>query len=167
MTGYNKIAHIRALYEKQAKAKNSLDEKPDFLSLPGNPAYKSRPDSLADRIFGRQLEEKQLWTAHFENILGERNRIYHHQMEEIQEEISHLKGRLESLSRPYSIHPPQLKTQLERILWQTGNEQRREQVRFWKDLLDIKDRMIQNSIEYRQTQDRSTLLQPEEEKYNG
>ena len=48
---------------------------------------------------------------------------------------------------------------LEKLLFQLEKEKRKEQLDFWKDLVELRDDMLENALAYRAVQRRADLFQ--------
>jgi hypothetical protein len=92
------------------------------------------------------------------NLLSERWRLYRDHIGELRDEISRLKNRLYLASRPYVIDHPMRQANLERNLMKLESDARKEEIDFWKDSMEIRDKLLDVAHEYRKGVTRSRLF---------
>ncbi len=114
--------------------------------------------TLAEKVFGQHLEEQKASGHHLGALLSERWRLYHDHIEDLRNEINDLRNRLNMVARPYVILHPMIGANLERALFKLESDARKEQVEFWKDSAEIRDKMLDVAHEYRKGVDRSRLF---------
>lgn len=114
--------------------------------------------TLAKKIFGQLLAEQRLTGKHLAHLLTERWKLYVDHTSELREEISRMKNRLAFASRPYTVTNPQLASSLEKLLLKLEADERKEEIDFWKDSVEIRDKLLEASNEYRRTSDRGRIV---------
>jgi len=183
MAGYNRTAQLRKAYLLQNR--NDIEENPpqanssplspllpyienthlkDDLNDMALAMHGNNPiilDHLAERVFGNQLARDRLTASHVGHLLQERSLLYHNHMKDIRRRINQVGNRISSLSRPYTIRTPQQVAGFERLRLQLESDERKEQLAFWKDTAELRDKLLDTSINYRATLDRASLLGPE------
>lgn len=118
--------------------------------------------TLAEKVFGQQLEEKKASGRHLTSLLSERWKLYHDHIEELRNEINDLRNRLNMVARPYVILHPMIGANIERHLFRLESDARKEEIEFWKDSAEIRDKMLDVAHEYRKGVNRSRLFGQEE-----
>ena len=120
--------------------------------------YPKIEGTLADKVFGQQVEVQKASGHHLSNLLSERWRLYRDHIGELRDEISRLKNRLYLASRPYVIDHPMRQANLERNLLKLESDARKEEIDFWKDSMEIRDKLLDVAHEYRKGVTRSRLF---------
>ena len=114
--------------------------------------------SLAQKVFGQQVDEQKASGRHLSGLLEERWRLYRDHIGELRDEISRTKNRLYIASRPYVIDHPMRQANLEKFLLKLESDARKEEIDFWKDSIDLRDKMWDVANEYRKGVNRSRLF---------
>ncbi|MCA9441311.1 MAG: hypothetical protein KC964_10925 [Candidatus Omnitrophica bacterium] len=155
--------------ESEKKPLTYLDLSPELLSsalrndLEALNAY-SQVDypkvegTLAQKVFGQQVEEQKTSSRHLGELLSERWNLYRIHIGELRDEISRLKNRLNLASRPYVIDHPMRQANLERNLLKLESDARKEEIEFWKDSMGIRDKILDVANEYRKGVSRSRFF---------
>ncbi len=137
---------------------------PDQNSIqtgPYGPAYsdrESKPPSLADRVFGRQLQQGSFELRLSTATASRRAEIHKAQMAEMDEWRNQVLNQLNFASRPYRLTTPQQIGQLQRLAQQLESDRRREELAYWKDMAEIRQQSLEQAFEYRAARDRYGLL---------
>ncbi len=123
--------------------------------------------TLADQIFGSQLRQQHAGLEHVLNLLSERSRLHKHFLQDIdsrhiqqQERLfgARLHGRLDGYRRA---------TRIEQTLIQLEEQRRQEELRFWADSAELRDRVFELAKEYGALKTRTTLLANAESQGDG
>lgn len=120
--------------------------------------YPKIEETLADKIFGQQVAEQKASGHHLSNLLSERWRLYQDHIGGLRDEISRTKNRLYLASRPYVVLHPMHQINLERQLLKLETDARKEEIEFWKDSMELRDKMLDVAHEYRKGVTRSRLF---------
>jgi len=189
MSSYNQTARLRQLYAAQSRPyPEKPTETPSYplVQMP-EPLYsdslkrdlnniihhasESPPaggTSLAARVFGGQLGQAKVKAQHLGHLLDERWQLYRRHMDDLQVQISDFKNQLHFARRAPLQHTLQQIVGLERLVTQVEAQQREEQLAFWKDSAELRDRLLESALEYRAARHRAGLLGiPEEESAHG
>ena len=113
---------------------------------------------LAEQIFGNQARQQRFSLVHAVNLLGERAQLHKRHVEDIdhrhlqvQEELfgARLHAREDGYRRA---------TKLEQMLIPLEKERRQEDLAFWKDTADLRDRLFELGGDYQTVRHRAALL---------
>lgn len=114
--------------------------------------------TLAERIFGAQMGQNRYTAHHLGKLLRERHRIYREHQGDLQEEINNLSNRLKIGGGAYSVIPPQVTANLQKNLLKLESDQRKEQIDFWKDSMEVRAKMLETTLDYQSTLSRARIL---------
>jgi len=130
----------------------------DDLRAYSNIEYPKVESTLAQKVFGQQMEEHKASARHLSKLLSERWDLHRTHLEELRDGISRLKNRLYLASRPYVIDHPMRQANLERNLLKLESDSRKEEIDFWKDSMEIRGKMMEVANEYRKGVNRSRFF---------
>jgi CII-binding regulator of phage lambda lysogenization HflD len=185
MTMPNKTYELRRLYFEQHPygiADSPGDAYPSLLQWPANGYFTSmKPDaellqdaltplitataSLSEQVFGNQMKHEYFGLKHLSNLFYERCRLHkqhikdidrsHIQIQEIKYgvEINHFPDRAKRLST------------LEGQLLQLEQQRREEELAFWKDTADLREKMFENAGLYSDIKHRYSIFSGMEANY--
>ena len=131
---------------------------PSFFSLYRSGQPPLVDESLASRVFGRQLAEKHVALRHGDHLAKQQERIHRPHLAELDTQRNHLLNRLSFANRPYRVGPPQQVVQLERLLFQLESERQRTERFFWKDMADLQKDLFATAFAYQAAKDRYALF---------
>ncbi len=166
-SAYSPFAHpgLTAISESDPQPNPDSQTSPLNLECPESTFYRpafsnpsAQPSSLADRVFGRQLQQGSFELRLSAATASRRAEVHEAQMEEMDELHNEVFNQLNFARRPYRLTTPQQIGQLQRMMHQLESDRRREELAYWKDMAEIRQQSLEQAFEYRATRDRYGLL---------
>jgi len=182
---YNTIAQLRELYFQQSRysAEPAKAYYPPLLQWPSNSYFerfkpdsdllqnaisladKSYTSSVANQIFGSQKEQEYLGLKHSSNLFYERCKLHKQHLEEINHR--HIQAQEKLFCVKINNFPDKAKRQsaLESQLLQLEQQRRDEELTFWKDTAEIREKLFEGAAAYRVARQRYSIFSDVEGKY--
>ena len=181
----NKTYEMRNLYFQQSQysVKEAKPEYPLLLRWPENeylnqfkpdakllqktlsPLEKSLSYNIADQIFGNQKQLEYLSLKHLANLFYERCRLHNQHIKDI--DHRHLEIQEKKFGAEINPTPENFKrlTNLEGQLLQLEQSRRDEELAFWKDTVELREKLFENSVDYRAAKHRESIFSDVEADY--
>lgn len=118
----------------------------------------SQSPTLAERVFGRQIAETEARLDLENLLLALRSRLHAEHRGALDAWHSDFRNQLNTARRPYQINGAQQAVQLERLLLQLEALQFREDLSYWSDCAEIRQRLAEALAAYRATKDRAAIV---------
>jgi hypothetical protein len=185
MTMPNKTYELRKLYFEQSQysAQQTKPEYPLLLRWPENqylnqfkpdarllqktlsPLENSLDHNIADQVFGNQKQLEYLSLKHLSNLFYERCRLHKQHLEEI--EHSHIRTQEELFGVKINNVPENARrlSNLEGQLLQLEQQRRDEELAFWKDSAELREKMFEKAGSYRSARQRYSVFSDVETHY--
>jgi hypothetical protein len=182
MTMPNRTYELRKLYFQQNQYAGYSQAYPSLLHWPSNayfPVLKSDAEllrealmpipsealSLSDQIFGQEMKQQQFNLKHFSNLFYERCRLHHQHIGDIQHR--HMQIQEDLYAAIINKFPDRQKRQsnLESQLLQLENSKRDEELAFWKDTADLREKLFETAGLYRNAKNRYSIFSDLETEY--
>ncbi|MHC4281308.1 MAG: hypothetical protein ACYSUJ_14325 [Planctomycetota bacterium] len=182
----NKTYELRNLYFQQSQ--HSVEQaKPDYPSLlqwPKNgyfeklkpdadllqkalsPLEKSAVDSIADQVFGNQKRSEYLGLKHLANLFYERCKLHKQHIKDI--DHSHIKIQESLFGVKINNIPENARrlSNLEGQLLQLESQRRDEELAFWKDTVELREKLFEGAATYKDANHRYSVLADVEADYD-
>jgi hypothetical protein len=181
----NKTYELRNLYFQQSQyfAQQAKPEYPLLLRWPENeylnqfkpdakllqkalsPLNKSQSHNVADQIFGNQKQLEYLGLKHLANLFYERCRLHNQHIQDI--DHRHMEIQEKKFGAEINHTPENSKrlTSLEGQLLQLEQARRDEELAFWKDTVELREKLFENSVDYRAAKHRESIFSDVEADY--
>ncbi|MDD5458115.1 MAG: hypothetical protein PHF37_01810 [Phycisphaerae bacterium] len=174
----NKTYELRKLYAEQSRY--SLPQVkpyyPLFLQWPQKSYFekfrfdakllqsafsKPNPDSyktIAERVFGDQKQIQYTNLKHTSNLFYERCKLHKQHLDEI--EHSHIKTQEELFGVKINNIPENARrlSSLEGLLLQLDQQRRDEELAFWKDTVELREKLFEGAGEYSAAKNRYSIF---------
>jgi hypothetical protein len=181
----NKTYELRNLYFQQnpCHEDSSNYAYPSILQWPSNGYFNSlRPDSellkeslvptanesasVSDQIFGNEMKQQHFTLKHLSNLFYERCRLHKNHLDDIRHR--HLQIQTDLYSVVINKSPDKAKRQsnLESQLLQLENSKREEELAFWKDSADLREKLFETAGLYKNAKNRYSIFSGMEEEYD-
>ena len=122
-------------------------------------AYSSPGTStVAEQVFGNQAREQKIGLKHLANILYERALLHKSHLREIERRLMDCNRKLSILKMHFPVDAGRTQQNLERLVVQLEQERRTEEVNFWKDTTEIRQRLFEDAGAYSATKRRKQQL---------
>ena len=183
----NKTYELRNLYFQQSGYSDDAPEsyRPLLLQWPSNCYFdKFTPDaellqntlapqdryqtrSIADQIFGSQKQLEYLSLKHLTNLFYERCKLHKQHIQDI--EHRHIEIQEKKFGVEINHTPDNAKrlSNLESQLLQLEQQRRDEELTFWKDTSELREKLFEKASVYRAASQRYSVFSDVEGKYDG
>ncbi|MHC4333328.1 MAG: hypothetical protein ACYSUV_06190 [Planctomycetota bacterium] len=181
----NRTYELRELYSEQSQY-SAREEKPDYPALLQwpekgyfekfkldadllqkalSPLEKSTIYTLADQVFGNQKTQEYVGLKHLAHLFYERCRLHKQHIKDI--EHSHIKIQEKKFGVEINNIPENARrlSNLETQLLQLEKEKREEELAFWKDTVELREKLFEGAATYRDANHRYSIFSDVEEKY--
>jgi hypothetical protein len=181
----NKTYELRQLYFAQHQY-NTVDSDsyayPTLLQWPANGYFTSmKPDaellqetlapiitqtaSMSEQVFGNEMKHQYFGLKHLANLFYERCRIHNQHIKDI--DHSHIQVQERKFGAEINRTPENAKrlTTLEGQLLQLESARREEELAFWKDTADLREKMFETAGLYRDVKHRYSIFSGLEANY--
>ena len=181
----NKTYELRNLYFQQSlySAQPVKPEYPLLLQWPSNgyfehfqpdaqtlqealsPVNAAKLDSVADQVFGHQKQLEQLNLNHLSNLFYERCQLHKQHIQDI--DHRHMQIQEKKFGVEINLTPDNSKrlSNLEGQLLQLEQARRDEELAFWKDTVELREKLFENSVDYRAAKHRESIFSDVEADY--
>jgi len=157
-------------------SENGLDQSyPCLLAWPGNGYSPFQPDALllhsalssyfdpsaatvAEQVFGQQARQEGISLRHQANILYERTRIHKARLREIDRRLMQFQSRLSIVKMHFPLDGGRTQQTLEKLIVDLEKQRHDEELKFWKDSSDVRQRLFDGATTYSATRHRHDLL---------
>ena len=174
----NKTYELRNLYFQQSlySAQPVKPEYPSLLQWPSNgyfenfmpdaktleqalaPVNAAKPYSVADQVFGHQKQLEQLNLTHLSNLFYERCRLHKQHIQDILHRHLEIQEKKFGVEINKSADSGKRLSGLESQLLQLEQEQRNEELAFWKDTVDLREKLFEKAALYGAVSNRYSIF---------
>jgi hypothetical protein len=182
---YNRTAELRELYFQQSQypAKNAEPEYPLFLQWP-HKAYFERFKadtellqkalspikkplySIADQVFGNQKQQEYTNLLHIRNLIRERSELHKQHIRDIDHRHMQTQEKLFILKINNSPDKARRQSTLETQLLQLEQQRRDEELAFWKDTTELREKLFDSATAYKDAKHRYSVFSNVEAQYD-
>jgi len=181
----NKTYELRKLYFQQSKycSQPVMPEYPLLLKWPEKGYFeKLKPDavllqkalkseksyeekSISEQIFGNDIKQQSIDLEHIANLFYERCRLHKSHIAEINRR--HIEIQEKKFGVEINKTPDNTKrlSNLESQLLQLEAQRREEELSFWKDTVELREKLFENSGDYRAAKQRKYIFSDVEADY--
>ena len=181
----NKTYELRKLYfeQNQYSAEPAKPEYPLLLQWPEKGYFnKLKPDAellqralkpeknieektVSEQIFGNEIKQQSIDLYHTANLFYERCRLHRNHTAEI--DRRHIEIQEKKFGVEINKTPDRAKrlSNLESQLLQLEGQRREEELAFWKDTVELRASLFENSADYRAAKQRSDIFSDVEADY--
>ena len=185
MTMPNKTYELRKLYSEQSQysAKKPEIQYPPLLQWPEkgyfekfkldanllqkalSPLEKSTNYSIADQVFGNQKESKYLGLKHLANLFYERCKLHKQHIKEI--DSTHITVQEKLFGVKINNFPDKARrlSSLEGLLLQLESQRRDEELKFWADTVELREKLFEGASTYKDAKHRYSVFADVEADY--
>lgn len=151
------------------------DETPDMfrrdfetLAKMLRPVYLPSDAPLAQQVFGGQMQRQRLSVEHILNLINERTVLHRRILDDIAHSHMDVQGQLYGARLHAKTDDHARELRVERLLFQLDEQRRREEVDFWKDTSELREKLFETAGEYQALRHRTSVLdtlEPREDVY--
>ena len=181
----NKTYEMRKLYFEQSQysAKPAKPDYPPLLQWPEKGYFeKLKPDadllqralkpdenieerSISEQIFGNDIKQQYIDLKHVANLFYERCRLHKNHISEIDRRHIDAQERLFGVQINNTSDKAKRLSNLEGQLLQLDQQRRDEELAFWKDTVELRGTLFENSGDYRAAKQREFIFSDVEADY--
>jgi hypothetical protein len=186
MTMPNKTYELRNLYFQQSQysAEQAKPNYPSLMQWPEkgyfdrfkldaellqkalSPLEKSATYSIADQVFGNQKQSEYLGLQHLANLFYERCKLHKQHVKDI--DRTHIKIQEKLFGAKINNAPDKARrlSNLEGQLLQLEGQRREEELAFWKDTVELREKLFEGAATYKAANHRYSVFSDVEAKYD-
>lgn len=139
--------------------------KPDMILLREALTSYIGPETgiVAEQVFGNQARHQKIGLKHQANILYERALLHKNHLREIDRRLMDCHRKLSILKMHFPVDAGRTQQNLERLVIQLEEDCRTEEINFWKDTAEIRQKLFEDAGAYSATKHRKDMLYGVEE----
>jgi len=176
---YNNIAQLRESYFQHSRYSGSKLEDASYDSLLQWPSKgyfdRFRPDSallkealasypiretstVSEQIFGSQARQQKIGLKHLANILYERALLHRNHLKDIDRRLMDCHEKLSILKMHFALDGGRSQQNLEKLVIELEKQRHEEEINFWKDSTEVREKLFENVFAYGAIQRRQNML---------
>lgn len=176
---YNTTTQSREWYFQHSQYSVEEPKKPSYDSLlqwPSNGYFERlKPDAallkealssyagpeaftVSEQVFGSQARQQKIGLKHSANILYERASLHAKHLKEIDRRLMDSHRKLSILKMHFPVDAGRTQQNLERLIIQLEEDHRAEELNFWKDTTEIRQKLFEDAGVYSATKRRQDML---------
>jgi len=130
-----------------------------------NPEIDYKNKTVSEQIFGNEIKQQYISLKHAANLFYERCKLNKQHIQDIDQR--HLEIQEKKFGAEINHTPENSKrlTSLEGQLLQLEQARRDEELAFWKDTVELREKLFENSIDYRAAKQRESIFSDVETDY--
>jgi hypothetical protein len=130
-----------------------------------SPLEKSMTHSIADQVFGNQKQSEYLSLKHLANLFYERCKLHKQHIKEI--DRTHIKVQENLFGVKINNSPDKARrlSNLEGQLLQLESQRRDEELKFWADTVDLREKLFEGASTYKDAKHRYSVFADVEADY--
>ena len=137
----------------------------DLLQKALSPLEKSVTNSIADQVFGNLKQIEYLDLKHSANLFYERCRLHYQHISEIDRRHIEIQERKFGVEINHNQDRARRLSNLEGQLLQLDSQRRDEELAFWKDTVELRQKLFESAATYKAANHRSSVFSDVETKY--
>jgi len=113
---------------------------------------------LAHQVFGNQARLEKLNLQHLAHILYERSLLHAQHLKDMDHKIRDFQGRLSVIQMHSPLDGGKSQQHLERLIEDLEQQRRKEEIDFWKDATEIREKTLEKAAEYQAAKRRESIF---------
>ena len=130
-----------------------------------SPVEKSANYSIADQVFGNQKQSEYLGLKHLANLFYERCNLHKQHIKEIDSTHIKVQEKLFGVKINNTADKGKRLSSLEGLLLQLESQRRDEELKFWADTVELREKLFEGATTYKDASHRYSIFSDVEEKY--
>jgi len=114
--------------------------------------------TVADQVFGHQSRQQGISLRHLANMLYERMLIHQGRLKDIDRRLLQFHERLSIVKMHFPVDGGRSQQNLEKMIVELEKQRHDEELAFWKDSAEVRDKLFENAATYSATRHRKELL---------
>lgn len=119
--------------------------------------------TVAEQVFGYQARQGKIGLKHLTNILYERALLHKNHLKQIDRRLMDSNRKLSILKMHFPVDAGRTQQNLERLVVQLEENRRAEELNFWKDTTEIRQKLFEDAGAYSAIRRRKNMLYSVEE----
>ncbi len=138
----------------------------DLLRKALSPLEKSITNSMADQVFGNQKQLEYLSLRHLANLFYERCNLHKQHIQDIDHRHMQIQEKLFGVKINYLPDKARRLSNLESQLLQLESQKRDEELAFWKDTVELRQKLFESAAKYKDAKHRYSVFSDVEAEYD-
>lgn len=130
------------------------------------PEKKYERQAVSEQIFGNEIKQQYCGLKHISNLLRERSALHEKHMQEINSRDMDVQGKLFGAQIHNNPDKARRLSNLEGHLAQLDKERRDEELAFWRDTVELREKLFEGADNYRGAKHRFTVFSDVEADYD-
>ena len=114
--------------------------------------------TVAAQVFGNQAREQRIGLRHSANILYERALLHKCHLKDINRRLTDFQERLSILKMHFPLDGGRVQQNIEKLIIDLEKQRHDEELGFWKDSTEIRQKLFEDAASYSATRHRKYLL---------
>jgi len=114
--------------------------------------------TVAEQVFGNQARQQGISLRHSANILYERMLIHRTRLKEIDRRLMEFQSKLSIVKMHFPLDGGRNQQSLEKLIVDLEKQRHDEELKFWKDSTDVRQKLFDGATAYGATRHRHDLL---------
>jgi len=143
--------------------------RPDALLLHEALTSYSDPQAstVAEQVFGNQARQQRIGLRHAANVLYERALLHKIHVKDIDRRLMEFQERLSIVKMHFPLDGGRTQQTLEKLIIELEKQRHDEELGFWKDSMEIRQKLFDDAATYSATKHRKDVLCGVEGHYGG
>ena len=143
--------------------------RPDAILLQEALTVYSGPQAatVAEQVFGNQARQQRISLRHFANILYERALLHKSHVKDIDGRLMEFQEKLSIIKMHFPLDGGRTQQTLEKLIIDLEKQRHDEELGFWKDSAEVRQRLFEDAATYSATRHRKDLLCGVEDGHGG
>jgi hypothetical protein len=134
----------------------------DLLQKALNPETEHKDKTVSEQIFGNEIKQQYISLKHMANLFYERCKLNKQHIQDIDHRHLEIQGK--KFGAELNLDAKRL-SNLEGQLLQLEQSRRDEELAFWKDTVELREKLFENSVDYRAAKHRESIFSDVEADY--
>lgn len=123
--------------------------------------------TVAEQVFGNQARQQRISLRHAANVLYERALLHKSHVKDIDRRLMEFQEKLSIVKMHFPLDGGRTQQTLEKLIIDLEKQRHDEELGFWKDSMDIRQKLFDDAATYSATRHRKDLLCGVEGDYGG
>jgi len=125
-------------------------------ALTSYPSLKT--STVAEQVFGNQARQERIGLKHLVNILYERASLHRSHLKDIDHRLMQSQEKLSILKMHFALDGGRSQQNLEKLIIELEKQRHDEEINFWKDSTEVREKLFENVFAYGAIQRRQNML---------
>jgi len=117
-----------------------------------------KTSTVTEQVFGNQARQERIELKHLVNILYERALLHKNHLKDIDRRLMDCQEKLSILKMHFALDGGRSQQNLERLVIELEKQRHDEEINFWKDSTEVRQKLFEDASEYGATRRRKDML---------